>query len=263
MLAHLTEKAKYCWSPQGQTVDNLATAVLRLNDFSATLKDGSRKRSDIIRTALGLDGDLVTAMLDVPSASSFDVIQVHHSADEESTGRVIWGDDYHVYSSIAAVSMWNNYRCARILVREIIVDALRAAGLNQHKALVDESRQIGTQLVDEVCASVPFYLDTAIHCAKPGGNLGTTNSSDHGPRPPSALATAGPGGAITLQWPLLIAANSGFAPREQREWIIGCLDRIGRGMGIGQASAMAQLLRDGIQSRTWLTIKGDPEETDF
>lgn len=263
MLAHLTEMAKYCWSPQGQTVDNLATTVLRLNDFSATLKDGSRKRSDIIRTALGLDGDLVTAMLDVPSESSFDVIQVHHPADEESTGRAIWGDDYHIYRSIAAVSMWNNYRCARILVREIIVDALRAAGSLQHKTLIDESRQIGAQLVDEVCASVPFFLDTAIHCAKPDGNLGTTNSSDRGHRRPSSLATAGTGGAITLQWPLLIAANSGFAPCAQREWIIGCLDSIGRGMGIGQASAMAQLLRDGIQSRTWLTIKGDPEETDF
>lgn len=264
MLAHLTEKAKHCRSPQDQTVDNLATVVLRLNDLCAALNDETfRKPSDIIRAALKLDGDLVASMLDVPSTSAFDVVKVPDSINQVSTERTMWGNTYHVYRSIAAMSMWNNYRSARIHVREIIVDALHAAedtDSNQQNALLHESRQIAAQLVGEVCASAPDYLNTNRHYAKQGAKLGTTTSPDAGHQPPSSLTPVGSGGAITLQWPLLIAANSGFASREQREWIIGCLDMIGRDMGIGQASAMSQLLRDGMQSRMWLTTEEDLED---
>ncbi|OIW24601.1 hypothetical protein CONLIGDRAFT_100551 [Coniochaeta ligniaria NRRL 30616] len=262
MIARLTEKAKHRMSPQGQTVDNLATVVLRINDFCAALTDETfKKPSDIIRAALKLDGDLVASLLDVPSSSSFNVVKVADST-EKFTGRTIWGDTYHVYRSIAVSSMWSNYRSARILLREIIVDALHAAedtDHNQNNSLIKESRQIAAQLVDEVCASVPYHMDTSLHLhrAEPEERLGASTSSDIGRPAPPFLGTVGTGGCITMLWPLLVAANSGFASLEQREWIIGCLDRIGRGMGIGQASAMAQLLRDGRQSRTWLTTGDD------
>jgi hypothetical protein len=54
-------------------------------------------------------------------------------------------------------------------------------------------------------------------------------------------------------WPLLIAANSGLASNDLRQWITVCLEKIGYSMGINQALAMAQLLRKGMRTRAWLT----------
>lgn len=260
MITHLTQKAKnYRSSPD--PVDDLATTVFRLNDFCAGLKDGKyTKPSDIIRTALNLDGDLVAALLDSTSASSsYSVIRTPDSTGKELPERTVWGDTYHVYTSIAASSMWNNYRSARTLLREIIIDALRQTGSahgaddEQHQALVRESCLIGLQLVNDVCASVPFHLDAAALTATstPTCKEGST-TAPVGAGYSSALAV-GTGGAITLLWPLLIAANSGFASSGQRDWIIRSLERIGRETGIGQARAMAQLLRGQKQTRTWLT----------
>lgn len=69
---------------------------------------------------------------------------------------------------------------------------------------------------------------------------------------PSPFEVVGAGG-FTLMWPLLVAANSGVAVSGLREWIITCLDKIGHSMGINQALSMAKLLREGMQSRAWLS----------
>jgi hypothetical protein len=237
-------------------VDDLSISVLRLNDFCAAIKDQTLTRpSDIIRAALKLDGDLVSALLDTPSTSSYRIVQVSGLTCEEPPGRTVWGDTYHIYSSIAASSMWNNYRSARILLREIIIDTLqhmrsaKDGDDNRHHALAYESRQIALQLMDDIFASVPFHLGVTLPCT------GLASSTD---QPQLSVGAVGSGG-MTLLWPLLSAANSGFASLQQRKWIIACLDKIGRSMGINQARAMAQLLRDKTKSRAWLT-EADREE---
>lgn len=256
MIAQYTEKAKHCRSPQGRIVHDLCISVLRLNDFCAAMKDRTfTQPSDIIRAALKLDGDLVAALLDTPLTSSYRIVKVSDVTCEESPERTVWGDAYHIYSSIAASSMWNNYRSARILLREIIIDTLqhmrsaKDGDDNRHHALTHESRQIALQLVDDILASVPFHLGVTLPCETP------SSPTD---QPQLSVGAVGSGG-MTLLWPLLSAANSGFASLEQRKWIIACLDKIGRGMGINQARAMAQLLRDKIKSRAWLT-EDDREE---
>lgn len=254
MLGRLTEKAKQFKSSQNGVVDDLAAAILRVNGFCADLKDGkSTTPGNTARTALRLDADIVASLLDAPSTSSYSVVKVNDVTGEQAMRQMTWGDAYHVYGSIAGSSMWNNYRTARIFLREIIIDALKAAenaSDEQYQSFVMESRQVGRQLVDDICASVPFHLCSLIH-HHTEASFGTENHS------PLSTGPAGTGGVIPLLWPLLIAANSGFASTEQRSWIISCLDKIGRSTGIGQARAMAQLLRDGKETRAWLRTEED------
>lgn len=248
-------------------MDDLATVVLQFTDFCAGLKlRTSTKPSDIIREALKLDADLVAAVVGTAPTLTYTVIHITDLSGKSPKERTVWGNSYHAYNSITASSMWNNYRSARILLREIIIDTLHAtsdAGVEQDQPFVNECRQMGKQLVDDICASVPSYLDPSLLYAEPSMKPTTTCPGNGRRSSPSTGAAMGAGGCITLLWPLLIAANSGFAPSEQREWITGCFDRIGRATGIGQASAMAQLLRDQRSTRTWLTAKEGTEELDL
>ncbi|KAB5582951.1 hypothetical protein GE09DRAFT_1077063 [Coniochaeta sp. 2T2.1] len=263
MLAYLTEKAEHRSPAGGQTADNLATVILRLNGFCASLKEGDlAKPSYIISEALKLDTDLVTSLLDIPDASSYTTIKSAHPGD--GVTRPICGNNYHIYSSISASSTWSNYRSARIFLREVIINALQGAegedAAQHNDALITESRSIGKQLVEEVCASVLWHIDPHLQLIQLPSDSTASDTSAGQSLPQTSANTTGTGRAITLMWPLLIAANSGFATVEQRAWITNCLDKIGHGMGIGQAKAMAQLLRDGRKTTAWLTTDDQPEE---
>ncbi|KAB5566302.1 hypothetical protein GE09DRAFT_1106248, partial [Coniochaeta sp. 2T2.1] len=152
MLAYLTEKAEHSSSAEGQTADNLAAVILRLNAFCAALKEGAFiKKSDIIAKALKLDTDLVTSLLDITPSSSYTTINT--ASPGAGVTRPICGDNYHIYPSISASSMWSNYRSARIFLREVIINALQSAegedAAQHHDSLIAESRSVGKQLVGE------------------------------------------------------------------------------------------------------------------
>lgn len=232
--------------------------------------------------------------------------------DGESILPMVWGSSYHVYHSIAASSMWNNYRSSRILIHELIIDTV--AGLDssttdqasyiQRQHLANQSRQIARQLVEDICASAPFHLGagaedmdeiavpysestTPPNCSdwshvhektsvaskqwsrgreqRPSSLVSSPfrdssfstisnspNQSSFGTMSKDLFKITGAGG-LTLVWPLLIAANSGLASPELRNWITACFDKIGHSMGINQALAMGKLLRNGSGSRAWLT----------
>lgn len=254
VLSHLTEKAKRYASPQDAQADDLTSVVLRLNDFYAGLASKqSTGPSGIVREALKLDADLVASVVDGAYSLSYTVVSIAHLSGEGPVERTVWDGSYHVYKSIAATSTWNNYRIARILLREIIIDTLHAetngAGSEQDHALVRECHQLGRKLVDDVCASVPMHLEPSLHYTEQPGTSAAAYPAYGRHRTHESRGFASTGACMTLLWPLLIAANSGFAPNEQRQWIIGCLDKIARTTGIGQASDMAQLLRDGRRTR--------------
>jgi hypothetical protein len=239
-------------------VDQLGLEVIRLSNFCASMKDGSvTDPGEIIRTALTIDANLTSLFISVPLAWSYRTVKVPLFNGEAIT-KAIWGDNYHIYGSLASSSMWNNYRSARILVHELIIDAvktLEASTLEdtdrrRQRALDSQSRLVAHQLVEDICASVPFNL---------GAGIEANEESDVEDSAP--LKVTGAGG-FSLMWPLLIAGNSGLACQDLRQWIINCLEKIGHSMGINQALAMAHLLRRGMGSRAWLSQEGTPSSDD-
>lgn len=252
----------------------------------------------------------MATFINVPFPWNYKSIEVP-MIDGESIMPMVWGSSYHVYQSIAASSMWNNYRSSRILIHELIIETVTGldssttdqASYLQRQHLSNQSRQIARQLVEDICASAPFHLgagsedkdDIAVSYSEstsplnfsdwshipeassvaskhwspsreqpsgwnssPGGNSSFSKISNHSSLNSSEAGStdlfriSGAGG-LTLVWPLLIAANSGLASPELRNWITGCFDKIGHSMGINQALAMGKLLRNSRDSRAWLT----------
>ncbi|CAI7616208.1 unnamed protein product [Penicillium manginii] len=312
-LTELSELAKQYRNTNDHVLDNLGLIVIRLTNFCAALKDATiTDPSEIIRTALTLDAELMANFINVPSPWNYKSIDIP-MVDGESILPMAWGTSYHIYHSIAASSMWNNYRSSRILIHELIIDTVTGldssetdqTSYQQRQHLASQSRQIARQLMEDICASAPFHLGAGSEdsmderVAPRSGSTSPLNCSDWshipeatsaaskqyspGREQPSTSWNSSPGrdspfskisnsstvssmgglspdlfkisgaGGLTLVWPLLIAANSGLASLELRNWITGCFDKIGYSMGINQALAMGKLLRNGSGSRAWLT----------
>lgn len=118
--------------------------------------------------------------------------------DAGGEGRV-WGG-----SDIWIASMWNYYRTARIFAHGLRMRCLEWLGDVGTRR--EESVQVLREMVDQICASLPYHMDKGVL----GGHF--------------------------LLWPLLVAVNVEVVEEAQKKWIKGQLAVIG-GMGIGRARA--------------------------
>ncbi|EHK50886.1 uncharacterized protein TrAtP1_009259 [Trichoderma atroviride] len=253
--AHLDRNLNY------QVLDQLSVVINRLTDFCADMKNGYIvEPTEIIRTALIIDADLVSLMISVPPSWGYATVDVP-ALDGKPPMRAFWSDTYHIYHSISASSIWNNYRSARIIIQEIIIDtikdleALTNIGSPQRSYLANQARQTVLRLVEDICASVPYILGMEIEDSRhlKVSDLGASIAHGVDMRDilPSFQITGA--GGLTIMWPLLVAANSGVACDDLRKWVTACLDKIGHSMGINQALAMSKLIRDGVESRAFLS----------
>ncbi|MCJ1326311.1 hypothetical protein MMC10_002975 [Thelotrema lepadinum] len=149
----------------------------------------------------------------------------------DSASSELLSQTYDVYEDIWTAGIANNYRANSILVHEAMISQLYF--LQHHYALdltealeldeqISRSRLVISSLIDKICASVPYLLQ-------------------------SQSAAAGVG----LLWALYISAQ--IAPRSAslddvaRTWTIRCLDKIGTEMGVRQATTLAGFLRNKVE----------------
>ncbi|PYH92967.1 hypothetical protein BO71DRAFT_356319 [Aspergillus ellipticus CBS 707.79] len=241
ILAQLTQEAPKYRDPNYRTIDRLGILVIRLSSLCAAIKDGTINRpTEIIRLSLSLDAEFISTLLSIPPTWVYSTIEVPQFEGERRM-QSVWGNRFHIYGNLTISSAWNNYRSARLVIHELIITAAKSLRNSSYtnsrieqESLVIQSERTCHQIVEDICASVPFHLGATAENVGCGGNAG---------------APTGAGG-ITVVWPLLIAANSGFASPALRKWVMDCLDKIGHSLGINQALAVAQLLRDGIRTRS-------------
>ncbi|KAJ5273550.1 hypothetical protein N7478_008675 [Penicillium angulare] len=239
LYIRLTENAMKYRDENDQIIDLLCLEVIKLADLRASIDDGSIfDPGEIIRKALTIDANLASLFISVPTPWQYQEIENPFSNGPQ-IGRTVWGNTYHLYGSLRASNMWNNWRSVRILLHELIIETVASLEgcspgpeRRQQLALAAHSRFIASQLVEDICASVPYHLGAG------------TEDNDQVPLPVTGA------GGFCLMWQLLIAANSGLASQDLRSWIMDCLDKIGYSMGINQALAMSQLLRAGKQSES-------------
>ncbi|KAL2819554.1 hypothetical protein BDW59DRAFT_165007 [Aspergillus cavernicola] len=141
----------------------------------------------------------------------------------------IWGDAYHMYSSIDISYAWNNVHTWWLVLHELIISTV--TGLENH---LGHHHVVSSQLIEDIIASIPFHL---------GAGNPTVSPSAHfiGDRVPAASG-------MMVLGPLVTAASSRFASRELREWIVAVVQNIGHFMGLNQALAMAMLLQEGLRN---------------
>ncbi|PTB34956.1 hypothetical protein M441DRAFT_32368 [Trichoderma asperellum CBS 433.97] len=263
VFTNLTEDIHLDRNPDDQIIDQLFIAITRLTDFCANIKNRHIvEPKEIIGTALKIDAELVSLMISVPPLWRYDTVKVP-MLDGKPITQAFWGNSYHIYHSIYASSMWNNYRSARIIIQELIINAVKDLesitndniGYPQRSNLTNQARQTCLQLVEDICASVPYNLGMEIEDSGHLGSSAPGASVGHGLDIGATLSSfqiTGAGG-LTIMWPLLVAGNSPIACGDLRKWIAICLDKIGHSMGINQALAMSKLIQDGVQSRVFLS----------
>lgn len=217
------------WRPEAEgckSERDLLKIIASLCTLRKDRKEQKKDTSTILGLAASIDVNLADWVNDLPWEYSY-ITRTKGRAEDLFCGY------YYVYKSARKAVIWNTYRCARILVNEIILLTLapdwtpQALDIEQCRA----SQALINQLSIEICASVSFHL---------WGDY-SKRSSGYTPR-----AAAG----HALLWPLYLVGAFG-QPNPMRNWVIAQLDKIGNLMGIQQATSLANLLRMDKEIKVW------------
>ncbi|KAG4439020.1 hypothetical protein IFR05_005484 [Cadophora sp. M221] len=207
------------------TLANLAIRYCNLRASMSSFRDYSDPER-IISTACALDMEYDIWARTCPLQYIYQTVTLSERSDE------VFSDHYHVYSSIWIAAIWNNYRSARILVNELILDQLGYLyQTNPDLGLLWEDHcfyenQILTsnstllQLCHDICASVPYFL-------------GYNPESQGFMEAPKSV------NGNLLLWPLYTAGVTGMVSDVMRCWVAGRLQWITDVMGIRQAAPLA------------------------
>ncbi|KAL2825195.1 hypothetical protein BDW59DRAFT_146587 [Aspergillus cavernicola] len=249
-LTALSHEAHSYREGTGWIEDELFLLISQVGDLCARMRDGAFIDSaKIVKKALKLDSDLNAWAISVKPSGDYTIVDVPASMKEGKSAysplRHIYGSQYHIYPDTVVSCWWNDYRFARLLLLELVCwlgDHLarkdEAAGAwSEHRQTIAQSTALSTQLCEEICASVPYYL-------------GATETS-----PNENLSSPRTGSVIRLIWSLFIAADCTGTTPEMTEWIADSLFKIGHAVGIQQALVMSDILRSG-RHLMWLPELG-------
>lgn len=201
---------------------------LRADINSKAITDGRQ----ILATAYAIEAELMTWLAGLPPNFMYTTVK-NPTIDAEflrrSRGFVPYSAHYHIYSELWLSHTWNQYRCSRIIVTEIIMSCLRRVATDSAGGYSSEDLEIhcsglratARQLAIDICASVPDHLGLV-------GEPSTSNRSHIG--------------GIVLLWPLFLAGATENKTHALRKWVEGCFRLIGHTMGIDQALALIEIL---------------------
>ncbi|RHZ59021.1 Zn(II)2Cys6 transcription factor [Aspergillus thermomutatus] len=219
--------------------DRLIYILGRLSNLRA---DVSQKymtdNQEVLAAAYGIDAELLAWLASLPPDFSYSTVENPYSDaafKRLCRGILPYNNQYHIYNDLWICHTWNQYRCARIIVCEIILSCLRrlfgkSAGTCAPSELQSHCfriRSLTRQLAADICASVPYHF-----------GVGNTEKSQTGSVPINESHTAG----LVLLWPLVLAGATEGKNHPLRKWGIDCLRLIGHGMGIDQALALIDVL---------------------
>lgn len=249
-LVALFEKARNLEEPSFGYADEFSTLIIQLSSLCANIKKGIIRDADAtLGLALALDTEMEAWASRVPSDCRYETFNLPAEGYKQM-GSVFgtYGNKYHTYNNLISCALWNNWRIARIVLHEIILDncelqieedddARPSKKPIGNSTMATKSRELVTSMIEDVCASVPYHFGIS---QKPS-RIDSFNMSGIG------IAA----GHILL-WPLFEAADCRVTSPHLRSWAAMCLEKVGHGMGMSQALAMAELLRVGTGARTWI-----------
>jgi hypothetical protein len=188
--------------------DNKTKKVEQLLDSAGTLDDALSDWAHSLNTLWAISA---ATNLNLSSTSNFTPRQVHK------------------YSSFYVARVWNMYRVARLIVQSILlrtISLLPASSTTATKTKAIEKK--GQDLVDGICASVPFLLGQRL------AGMKAPASAELGEKPSVLQPESSNGmgnarartGRFSLIWPLYVACSASFISKEQRRWLCAQLQAI-------------------------------------
>ena len=133
--------------------------------------------------------------------------------------------------AVYVAAVWNTYRRARLKLLDVLFQC--GNRLHADKVPYEETkecihlRKVTAEITNDLCASVPFLL--------------FSNLQGHVEDRETPLSPAMALGGLMLIYPLHIASLMPLIPNIQRQWMKGRLRWIGKVMGIGQATILAEV----------------------
>lgn len=167
----------------------------------------------------------------------------------------VYQDRIDFYSESNMAKVWNSYRSRRMMILFTILDCVYKLGPSYNDILAcyaEDSLQVMQELVDDICASVPYLFGTKTY-GGPGDRAcfeypyyGTTKLSAEHRRAAAAL------GPWSLSEPFKTSLSAVGLRKGQKKWIVRQIMRIGasyhlKGPSIGLNSLPVDALQD-IQS---------------
>jgi hypothetical protein len=197
------------------TPDQLITTVLwdiveRLANLRGAIAEKAFSPDHLVPVLLQLDTELENWRLALPSSWGY---QLRSSPIQNNS----YTHSYHDFPSFSKATTWNQYRVARCLVNELLLDHLDSSHSERIKATI-------RSLCTDICASVPyFFRQTLQHTSQNPGI-----------------------GAIDITWSLFFCGSTPCLPEKQRLWAVEQLEKIGGGGWISQALTFANLAKSKI-----------------
>jgi hypothetical protein len=190
---------------------------------------------DIIAAASAIEAEIVAWLAALPPGLSYETLTkspYDFLFQERCRGLRPFDDKYHVYPNFWVCNVWNQYRCARIIVSELILSHMWKISDSSKLEMSDEFqvhckniRATIRRLAVDICRSVPYHLGAHQKDASPNC-----------PPPESYL------GGLTLLWPLFLAGVVENPSHSLRRWVVDALKMIGNAMGIDQALALMDMV---------------------
>lgn len=209
-------------------------ANLRADLYAKVVTD----KAEVLTRAYGIEAELVAWLATLPSHFSYTTVEDQCSGPSSrmrSHDIRPYNDRYHIYGEFIVCNVWNQYRSARILNNQLILDCLRELSGNKPIAAMphdvrSQCRAIrGTiqQLAADVCASVPCHFGSGQMEGPSNGCLYPTDTYV---------------GGLVILWPLFLAGMTEGRAHPMRKWVSECLEVIGHTMGIDQSLALMEMM---------------------
>lgn len=201
----------------------LAHTLFKFVCIRAAIKKAEVVEStEILEKLLHVEAELTKWIENLPSSWAFT------TKDALECPGNVFGSQLHSYHDIWISRYWSHYRWMRIVVHETIIQHLAKLPLSHALNLTGQQLQsvaIITEMVMDICVSVPFHL-----CNH------NTQADKTLPRPEII-------GAFDLLWPLTVVVNSEYVSEDRCIWAVNLLESIGYTMGIKQALVLASTVK--------------------
>ena len=140
----------------------------------------------------------------------------------------VYGDRVDLYYDLWVAGVWSNYRSTRIMIQSIVLDCIFRVTLHESPQLIRQfahAMEVSQQLVDDLCASVPFHIGTKME-GGPSNDAGVVYPYHATKGDVQRRASAALGGWHLVE-PLKVAMKVKCLREGQREWLKQQLIRIG------------------------------------
>lgn len=227
----------------------LSDVMVRYANFRHSVLQGHFSTDECLRVALDLDEKLQEIYINRPLPWQYRSTTLERESEKAYNRRFDSYPDRHITQTC------NVLRSMRIILSETILQYYNGDSTNLLIIPVSESqislaRDNIRTLADEICGSVPQYVD----CSNPifhsydvqQQTVSSTYGSDNHAHSPADNLDC-----YTLIFPLYVCASSKHSPANIRLWVIRQLRHMGSHFGIRNAGMVADVLQQAPDTSPW------------